>query len=158
VPSANAQTCATGWNDMQIFVSGDLHEGRIEALLRDGACVDSFGVGTTLSTSADAPSVGVIYKNWPPHCLKGSPGAELIAEGRALNRLVIPNQSGFPIPGDPTVYQQVILEKNTLDVFDNPNTDVLLKAIEPCRFACPRPRRRVRGFRRGDRIQCSPYG
>src|SRR5947199_261318 len=34
----------------------------IDDLLRDGACVDSFGVGTALSTSPDAPSVGVIYK------------------------------------------------------------------------------------------------
>jgi len=53
---------ASGWNDVQIFVSGDLDEGRIEGLLRDDACVDSFGVGTALSTSPDAPSVGVIYK------------------------------------------------------------------------------------------------
>src|SRR5947207_15142536 len=53
---------ASGWNDVKIFVSGDLDEGRIEGLLRDDACVDSFGVGTALSTSPDAPSVGVIYK------------------------------------------------------------------------------------------------
>src|SRR2546428_6679131 len=53
---------ASGWNDVKIFVSGDFDEGRIEGLLRDNACVDSFGVGTALSTSPDAPSVGVIYK------------------------------------------------------------------------------------------------
>lgn len=47
---------------MQIFVSGDLDESRIEALLRSGAPIDAFGVGTALSTSADAPYVGVIYK------------------------------------------------------------------------------------------------
>src|SRR5205085_11218116 len=52
---------ASGWNDVKIFVSGDLDEGRIEGLLRDDACVDSFGVGTALSTSPHAPSVGVIY-------------------------------------------------------------------------------------------------
>jgi nicotinate phosphoribosyltransferase len=51
-----------GWNDVQIFVSGDLDEYRIESLLKDGARIDVFGVGTALSTSADAPSVGVIYK------------------------------------------------------------------------------------------------
>ncbi len=53
---------AVGWNDVQIFASGDLDEDRIEALLRSGACLDAFGVGTALSTSADAPHVGVIYK------------------------------------------------------------------------------------------------
>ena len=51
-----------GWKDVQIFASGDLDENRIETLLRGGAPIDGFGVGTALSTSADAPYVGVIYK------------------------------------------------------------------------------------------------
>jgi nicotinate phosphoribosyltransferase len=51
-----------GWTEVQIFVSGDLDENRIESLLRSGAQIDAFGVGTALSTSADAPSLGVIYK------------------------------------------------------------------------------------------------
>ena len=51
-----------GWKDVQIFVSGDLDENRIENLLHSGAPIDAFGVGTALSTSADAPYVGVIYK------------------------------------------------------------------------------------------------
>jgi nicotinate phosphoribosyltransferase len=51
-----------GWTDVQIFASGDLEEDRIEALLRSGGRIDAFGVGTALSTSSDAPSVGVIYK------------------------------------------------------------------------------------------------
>ena len=51
-----------GWSDVQIFVSGDLDENRIEALLQGGARIDAFGVGTALSTSGDASSVGVIYK------------------------------------------------------------------------------------------------
>jgi len=51
-----------GWRDVKIFASGDLDEYRIESLLRAGAPIDAFGVGTALSTSADAPYVGVIYK------------------------------------------------------------------------------------------------
>ncbi|HEY6944722.1 MAG TPA: nicotinate phosphoribosyltransferase [Candidatus Acidoferrum sp.] len=51
-----------GWNDVQIFASGDLDEERIETLLRSGARIDAFGVGTALSTSADSPNIGVIYK------------------------------------------------------------------------------------------------
>jgi len=51
-----------GWNDVQIFVSGDLDEERIESLLESGARIDGFGVGTALSTSSDAPALSVIYK------------------------------------------------------------------------------------------------
>ncbi len=52
----------TGWRDVEIFASGDLDEDKIAALLTKGARIDSFGVGTSLATSADAPSLGVIYK------------------------------------------------------------------------------------------------
>jgi nicotinate phosphoribosyltransferase len=51
-----------GWQRVGIFASGDLDEERIAALLAAGAKIDAFGVGTALSTSSDAPSLGVIYK------------------------------------------------------------------------------------------------
>lgn len=51
-----------GWRDVEIFASGDLDEDRVEDLLRAGAKIDGFGVGTALATSADAPALGVIYK------------------------------------------------------------------------------------------------
>ena len=51
-----------GWNDVKIFASGELDEERIEVLLRSGARIDAFGVGTALSTSSDSPNIGVIYK------------------------------------------------------------------------------------------------
>jgi nicotinate phosphoribosyltransferase len=53
---------AAGWNDVKIFASGDLDEYRVDTLIRNGARIDAFGVGTALSTSADAPFIGVIYK------------------------------------------------------------------------------------------------
>lgn len=51
-----------GWKDVGIFVSGDMDEWKIQALLKAGAEVDGFGVGTAMVTSADAPSIGLIYK------------------------------------------------------------------------------------------------
>lgn len=51
-----------GWKDVKIFASGELDEERIEVLLRSGARIDAFGVGTALSTSSDSPNIGVIYK------------------------------------------------------------------------------------------------
>jgi nicotinate phosphoribosyltransferase len=53
---------AAGWNEVRVFASGDLDEDRISELLKAGASIDAFGVGTALATSADAPSLGVIYK------------------------------------------------------------------------------------------------
>lgn len=53
---------AGGLPDVKILVSGDLDEYRITELLAAGAPVDGFGVGTALSTSKDAPSLGGIYK------------------------------------------------------------------------------------------------
>jgi len=51
-----------GLNYVQIFASGDLDEYKVEALLRKGAQIDSFGVGTRMSTSEDKPYVDIIYK------------------------------------------------------------------------------------------------
>ncbi len=46
----------------KIFASGDLDEFRIAELLKNGAKIDAFGVGTKMGTSADNPYVDVIYK------------------------------------------------------------------------------------------------
>lgn len=70
-------------------------------------------------------------RDWPPHCLKGTPGADLLPEACASPRLVIPNQKGFALPEDLGTYRQITLEKNTLDVFDNPQTDALLARLNP---------------------------
>jgi len=51
-----------GFNDVRIFVSGDLDELAIAALLASGAPVDAFGVGTRLGVSSDAPFLPVVYK------------------------------------------------------------------------------------------------
>ncbi len=46
----------------KIMASGDLDEYKIRKLVNEGAPIDSFGVGTELVTSADAPNLGVVYK------------------------------------------------------------------------------------------------
>ena len=51
-----------GLSETRIFVSGDMDEHRIQRLVQSGAPVDGFGVGASLTTSADAPSLGGVYK------------------------------------------------------------------------------------------------
>jgi nicotinate phosphoribosyltransferase len=59
---ARAMLDAAGFKAARIMVSGDMDEYKIAALMRNGAPIDSFGVGTELATSGDAPSMGAIYK------------------------------------------------------------------------------------------------
>jgi nicotinamidase/pyrazinamidase len=85
-----------------------------------------------LISSADAHNYDdAEFREWPPHCLKGSPGAALVAEACAAERLIIPNQKTFVVPENAGAFQQVTLEKNTLDVFDNPHTETLLRQLVP---------------------------
>ena len=51
-----------GLSYVKILASGDLDEYKIEELLRKGAKIDAFGVGTRMSTSEDRPYVDIIYK------------------------------------------------------------------------------------------------
>ena len=51
-----------GLRHVKIIASGDLNEERIDYLLRNDASVDSFGVGTEMVTSKDAPALGGVYK------------------------------------------------------------------------------------------------
>jgi nicotinate phosphoribosyltransferase len=51
-----------GLEDALIFASGDLDEHEVARLVRQGAPVDGFGVGTRLVTSSDAPYLGAVYK------------------------------------------------------------------------------------------------
>jgi nicotinate phosphoribosyltransferase len=51
-----------GLKSAKIMATGDLNEHKIHELVAAGAPIDVFGVGTELSTSADAPSMAVVYK------------------------------------------------------------------------------------------------
>ncbi len=51
-----------GLNDTGILASGNLDEYRLRDLIRSGAPIDSFAVGTAMTTSSDAPSLDCAYK------------------------------------------------------------------------------------------------
>ncbi|MGP0092009.1 MAG: nicotinate phosphoribosyltransferase [Xanthobacteraceae bacterium] len=51
-----------GLHSIAIFVSGGLDEDAIAAMMRAGAPIDGFGVGTSLTTSFDAPALDCAYK------------------------------------------------------------------------------------------------
>ena len=51
-----------GFPNAKVFASSDLDEEVIWDLKAQGACIDVWGVGTRLITSADMPSLGGVYK------------------------------------------------------------------------------------------------
>lgn len=53
---------AAGRRETTILASSDLDEWKIAELVRSGAPIDGFGVGTELITSRDAPALSMVYK------------------------------------------------------------------------------------------------
>jgi nicotinate phosphoribosyltransferase len=51
-----------GLNETSIFASGNLNEYKIADLVKVSAPIDTFGVGTDMVVSADAPALDVAYK------------------------------------------------------------------------------------------------
>jgi nicotinamidase/pyrazinamidase len=68
------------------------------------------------------------FQQWPPHCLAGTTGQHKIPETRLPRQLVLPNHEAA-IPADVSKWQQVVLEKQQLDVFTNPNTEPLVEQL-----------------------------
>ena len=70
------------------------------------------------------------FQRFPPHCVRGTSGAEMITETVAETFLILPNRREAAVPNDLSAYQQVILEKQTLDVFDNPHTETVIERLK----------------------------
>jgi len=91
------------------------------------AAVDS---GSLLVSSGDAhPENDPEFSQFPPHCLAGSSGARIIPEGLAVNFCTVQNDGARSLPPHVLSYPQVIFEKQTLDVFDNPHAGALVDRL-----------------------------
>lgn len=71
------------------------------------------------------------FKIFPPHCVKGSAGAEYVPEALAEKVIRIPNDPSASLPPNLFQYQQVLLEKQTLDVFESRHADPLVARLDP---------------------------
>jgi nicotinamidase/pyrazinamidase len=68
------------------------------------------------------------FQQWPPHCMVGTTGQQKIPETSLPRQFVLPNHEAA-IPVDLSKWQQVVLEKQQLDVFSNPNTAPLVEQL-----------------------------
>ena len=85
---------------------------------------------TFLVSSGDAhPEGDPEFKRFPPHCLRGTPGARIIPEGLGKTFRTLPNDGSSKVPENVLSGPQVVIEKQTLDVFDNPKTSTLVEHL-----------------------------
>lgn len=69
------------------------------------------------------------FKQFPPHCVKGTPGAELVPEALTENFVHVENRADAKLPDDLSKYQQIVLEKQTLNVFESAHADELVQRL-----------------------------
>ena len=91
-----------GFPDAEICASSDLDEYLIDSLLSQGACIDSWGVGTNLITSKNTPAFGGVYKL---SAIKNENG-EFIPKIK-----ISENTEKITNPGNKTIYR--VYEKET---------------------------------------------
>ncbi len=86
--------------------------------------------GALLVSSGDShPEGDVEFERFPPHCLRGTPGAQIVPQGLSANFCTIPNDASRAMPSHVLSFPQVIFEKQTLDVFDNPHAGALVERL-----------------------------
>jgi nicotinamidase/pyrazinamidase len=69
------------------------------------------------------------FQQFPPHCLKGTPGAEFVPEALAERFVRVENDANTKLPEDLSQYQQIILEKQTFDIFETRHADALVERL-----------------------------
>ncbi len=98
---------------------------RIASLVKAGT-----ETGALIVSSGDAHTQNdPEFQKFPPHCIAGTPGAEIIPEGLAKSFRAVPNDSSRELPKDVLTLPQIIFEKQTLDVFDNPKASALVDRL-----------------------------
>jgi nicotinamidase/pyrazinamidase len=111
--------------------AGKLYAPGAETIISNLQRLTAFAAqhGIPIVASADAHlETDAEFSQYPPHCLAGTPGQQKI-EGTLLpSHYIIPNRK-IDLPRDLESYPEIILEKQTVDVFRNPNTDSLLKLL-----------------------------
>jgi len=74
------------------------------------------------------------YSNtFPPHCLRGTPGAERVPETKQEDPLplsLVPYPPGL-VPKLVEEKREILLLKKNFNVFTNPNAEPLLEALDP---------------------------
>jgi len=69
------------------------------------------------------------FGQFPPHCIRDTWGAKLVPEALAEKFVVVPNEAAAKLPADLSQFQQIVLEKQTLDIFESRHAEALLERL-----------------------------
>ena len=69
------------------------------------------------------------FAQFPPHCISGTPGAKLVAEALTEKFITVPNEATAKLPADLQQFHQIVLEKQTLDIFETRHAEALLQRL-----------------------------
>ena len=69
------------------------------------------------------------FSQFPPHCVEGTDGAKFVPEALTEKVAVVPNHPQAALPADLTQHHQVLLQKQTLDIFESRHAHSLVERI-----------------------------
>lgn len=69
------------------------------------------------------------FKIFPPHCVAGTSGSELVPEALTDKVARVPNNPDAKLPEQLSDYQQILLEKQTLNIFESHHADELVQRL-----------------------------
>jgi len=67
------------------------------------------------------------FQTFPPHCIKGTAGSLFVPEALTDKVVTVPNEAAAELPRDLSPYQQILLEKQTLDIFESRHAGKLVE-------------------------------
>lgn len=70
------------------------------------------------------------FAMFPRHCVKGTTGAAFVPQALTEKVIPVPNEPTAVLPHDLSQYQQILLEKQTLDIFESRHAARLVERLE----------------------------
>jgi nicotinamidase/pyrazinamidase len=70
------------------------------------------------------------FEQFPPHCIRDTPGAKFVPQALAREVVIVPNHEAARLPQD-LDSQQIHLEKDTFDIFESLHADELVRLLHP---------------------------
>jgi nicotinamidase/pyrazinamidase len=117
--------------------AGALYAPGAEALAQKWSALTRYaaGQGIKLISTMDAHTENdQEFTVWKPHCVAGTAGQAKLASTLIDQRYVLSTRPGSLDIRLAHAAPQIVVEKQTVDVFTNPNLMALLKEIGPSRF------------------------